>query len=405
MMQMIDAARIVRCSIAVMNTAARRWFRGGMLLALALALWSASGAQARAQIGSERYSSIVIDAATGHELEATNADELRFPASLTKMMTLYLTFEALRDRRIALDTLVPVSPHAASMAPTKLGLAPGARITVEQAILGLVTQSANDAAAALGELLAGGSEPAFAALMTQKARDLGMTHTTFRNASGLPDPEQTSTARDLSHLALHLLTDFPDQYRYFSTPSFRFNGRLFANHDHLVGSYPGADGLKTGFTTASGFNVATSAVHGDIRLIGVVMGAARAAERDRHMAVLLDRGFAAMGEPPEHAHEELHDVALVARANAVPLPPPAPPARWTISLGSFGSEALARRAAENARKLAEAGRAAVSVITTHEGHSIWRAELTGVGSGVAPNACAALERHKMSCIILKPSES
>ena len=152
---------------------------------------------ARAQIGSDRYSSIVIDAATGNVLSAVNADELRHPASLTKMMTLYMVFEALRDRRIALDQLVPVSSHAASMSPSKLGLLPGTRITVEQAILGLVTKSANDAAAALGELL-GGDEERFAQMMTLRARALGMTRTVFRNASGLPDPEQVTTARDLA---------------------------------------------------------------------------------------------------------------------------------------------------------------------------------------------------------------
>lgn len=404
MIEMHDALYFVQCSITGPKAICRRAMRAGALLALAMLLWSADGAQARAQIGSERYSSIVIDAATGRELEAVSADEPRYPASLTKMMTLYLTFEALRDHRVSLETLVPVSPHAASMSPSKLGLVPGVRLTVEQAIFGLVTQSANDAASALGEFL-GGGEPEFAALMTQRAHDLGMLHTTFRNASGLPDAGQMTTARDLSRLAMHLLSDFPAQYHYFSTPNFSYRGRVFANHDHLLESYPGADGLKTGFITASGFNLVTSAVHGDVRLIGVVLGAARAPERDRHMMALLDRGFAAMGEPPERMHGDAHDVALVARANSVPLPPPLPPTRWAVSLGSFGSEAVARRTAENARKVADAGRAAVSAITTHDGRSSWRAELTGMGSGEASSACAALERHKMNCVILKPNES
>ena len=399
MIEMHDVLRFVQCSKSVLNAICRRASQAGVLLVLVVSLWSAAGAQARAQIGSERYSSIVVDAATGRELEAVSADDLRYPASLTKMMTLYLTFEALRDHRVALDSLVPVSPHAASMSPSKLGLTPGVRLTVEQAILGLVTQSANDAASALGELL-GGSEPEFAELMTQRAHALGMLHTTFRNASGLPDAGQMTTARDLSRLAMHLLSDFPAEYRYFSTPSFSYRGRVFANHDHLLESYPGADGLKTGFITASGFNLVTSAVHGDVRLVGVVMGAARAPERDRHMMALLDRGFVAMGEQPARMHSDTRDVALVARSSA-----PTPPARWAVSLGSFNSEAAARRAAENARKFAEAGRAAVSAITTRDGHSVWRAELTGMGSGEASNACAAVERHKMNCVILKPNES
>src|SRR5579863_3969034 len=171
---------------------------GAVLAALALLVVVPQAAHA--QIGSDRYSSIIVDAATGKVLEQANPDAPRHPASLTKLMTLYLVFEALRDRRVTLNQLVPVSEHAASMEPTKLGLVPGTRITVEQAILGLVTKSANDAAAALGELL-GGSEERFAQMMTLRARALGMGHSTFTNASGLPDPEQTTTARDMAILS------------------------------------------------------------------------------------------------------------------------------------------------------------------------------------------------------------
>ncbi|OYV33051.1 MAG: D-alanyl-D-alanine carboxypeptidase, partial [Rhodospirillales bacterium 20-64-7] len=196
---------------------------------------------AHAQIGSARYSSIVVDASSGDVLEDVNADQPRRPASLTKMMTLYMTFEALRDRRITMDETVPVTPHAASMEPSKLGLVPGTRLTVEQAILGLVTKSANDAASALGEFL-GGSEDRFAQMMTLRARALGMGHTTFENASGLPDPGQWTTARDLAVLARHLVTDFPGYYRYFSTPSFTWHRQVIFNHDNMLRTYPGADG-------------------------------------------------------------------------------------------------------------------------------------------------------------------
>ena len=241
-----------------------------LLVAVTLSIPSA-----RAQIGSDRYASIVIDAKTGDLLSAANADEPRYPASLTKMMTIYMLFEALRDRRVSLNQMVPISAHAAAMMPSKLGLLPGTAMTVEQGLLGLVTKSANDAASALGELL-GGDEDRFAQMMTLRARALGMSHTTFRNASGWPDPDQVTTARDLSVLARHLIQDYPVEYRYFSTPNFVFHGRVIWNHDRMLQSYPGADGLKTGYTEASGCNLVTSAVRGDVRLIGVVMGPAMA---------------------------------------------------------------------------------------------------------------------------------
>jgi D-alanyl-D-alanine carboxypeptidase len=220
---------------------------------------------ARAQIGSDRYSSIIVDAATGNVLEAANPDAIRHPASLAKLMTLYMVFEALRDRRIGLDELVPISGHAASMEPTKIGLMPGMQLTVEQGILALVTKSANDAAAALGEML-GGSEDRFAEMMTLRAKALGMTHSTFTNASGLPDPDAWTSARDMAILARHILLDFPGDYPYFSTQSFRFHRQVIYNHDGMLRSYPGADGMKTGYTEASGHNLVTSAVHSNVRL-------------------------------------------------------------------------------------------------------------------------------------------
>ncbi len=251
---------------------------------------------ASAQVGSDRYASIVIEAGSGEVLSSVDADENRFPASLTKLMTIYMLFEALRDRRIALSQPVPVSPWAASMSPTKLGLLPGTVITVEQALLGLVTKSANDAAAALGEMM-GGDEDRFAQMMTLRARALGMTRTTFRNASGLPDWSQVTTARDMAILARHLIQDFPLYYWYFSVPSFSFQGRMVMNHQHMLQTYPGADGLKTGYIEASGFNGVTSAVRSDTRLIAVVLGAASGWERDQHIAALLDEGFERQGVP------------------------------------------------------------------------------------------------------------
>ena len=302
------------------------WLRGGLPLAVLIGA-IAWGQPARAQVGSERYASLVMDAGSGEVLEAASADEPRYPASLTKMMTIYMLFEALRDRRVSLDEQVPVSQHAASMSPSKLGLVPSTYITVEQALLGLVTKSANDAAAALGELL-GGDEDRFAQMMTLRARALGMVHTTFRNASGWPDPEQVTTARDLALLARHLIQDFPAEYHYFSVPYFTFHGRYIPNHDRMLQTYPGADGLKTGYIDASGCNLVTSAVRGDVRLIGVVMGASNGAERDTHMAALLDNGFERMGAsatrhssrvPPPRRYRLL---PCPTRASASPTPVP-----------------------------------------------------------------------------------
>ena len=180
-----------------------------------------------------------------------NADAITYPASLTKMMTLYLTFEALNAGRLRLDQYLPVSTEAASKSPTKLHLVPGDSVPVHDLILGIVTKSANDAAAVLAEGLAG-SEPAFAERMTAKARQLGMTNTIYRNASGLPDPEQRTTARDVAQLALALYHDFPREYRYFATRQFFFRGRVILTHNHLLDWYDGADGIKTGYIGASG---------------------------------------------------------------------------------------------------------------------------------------------------------
>ncbi len=287
------------------------------LLGAALGSLMATGAQA--QIGSYRYSSIIVDDATGKVTEAVNADAPRYPASLTKLMTLYLAFEAIRDHKITLNQTVPVSVHAAGMEPSKLGLLPGTRFTVEDAILAIVTKSANDAACALGELI-GGNEDRFAQMMTLRARALGMTHSTFRNASGLPDPQQMTTARDLALLAHHLIQDYPVEYHYFSVPSFYFHGREIPNHDRMLTDYEGADGLKTGYTLAAGHNLVTSALRGGVRLIGVVMGAASNPERDVHMASLLDNGFTQLGVPiTPHAPRHFRLPSLIESADAAPL--------------------------------------------------------------------------------------
>jgi D-alanyl-D-alanine carboxypeptidase len=371
-------------------------------LACLLALVTAS---ARAQIGSDRYSSIVIEAASGNVLSAVNPDELRYPASLTKMMTLYMVFEAVRDRRITLGEYVPVSAQAASMSPSKLGLLPGTRITVEQAILGLVTKSANDAAAALGEML-GGDEERFGEMMTLRARGLGMSRTVFRNASGLPDPAQVTTARDLATLGQRLVHDFPAEYRFFSTPNFTWHGRTIFNHQTMLQTYPGADGIKTGYTVAAGHNLVTSAMRGDVRLIGVVMGAANNGERDVHMAALLDQGFERLDIGPGARVASRMMPSLIPAAHAAQ--PPAPmqavrrvQPRWVVQVGAFSSESAARQAAAAAHRVADDGDVRIEPATV-KGRTAYRAQLTGLSQTEAHQACSALNRRKMACAPIPP---
>ncbi len=232
-------------------------------------------------------SSIVVDGNTGAVLHASNADASRHPASLTKIMTLYLLFERLDAGKIRLDTPLKVSEHAAEQAPTKLGLRPGQTIAVEDAIKAVVTKSANDAAVAIAENL-GGDEDGFAKLMTEKAHALGMSHTAYVNASGLPNDDQVTTAQDQALLGRAIQERFPHHYKYFSTEAFVYHGIAMRNHNHLLGVVGGVDGIKTGYTRASGFNLVTS-VHRDGRfIVAVVLGGRSASERDAHMRELIN---------------------------------------------------------------------------------------------------------------------
>jgi D-alanyl-D-alanine carboxypeptidase len=280
--------------------------------------------------GGPVYEAIVLDAETGQVLRELSPDAVTYPASLTKMMTLYLTFEALNTGRLRLDQYLQVSYAAAIHKPSKLGLQPGESVTVRDLILGIVTKSANDAAAVLAEGL-GGSEPGFAAMMTQKARQLGMTRTQYRNASGLPDPEQLTTARDVARLALALYHDFPREYRYFAVREFEFRGVLIPSHDHLLEWYEGSDGIKTGYTVASGFNLATSAVRYGHRLIGVIMGGQTARIRDQEMGRLLDVAFDDLARMPPIARREAPTAPVVAAATPAPAMPAGPPSLPAIA--------------------------------------------------------------------------
>jgi D-alanyl-D-alanine carboxypeptidase len=235
-----------------------------------------------------KYSALVIDAASGETLYQANATATRYPASLAKMMTLYLLFEALDQGRVSRTTEIPVSAFAARQPPSKIGLKTGQSIDVENAILALAVKSGNDCAAAVAEYL-GGTEEQFAQQMTARARQLGMTGTVFRNASGLPDPDQRTTARDMAILGMALRSRFPQHYHYFSQRDFAFRGRMVRGHNDLIGRVDGVDGIKTGYIKASGYNIVTSVKRGSRQLIVVVMGADSARARNAHVEELIDK--------------------------------------------------------------------------------------------------------------------
>jgi D-alanyl-D-alanine carboxypeptidase len=245
----------------------------------------------------DKDAALILDGSTGKVLYSRNADAQRHPASLTKMMTLYLLFEQLKNGQMTLATQLPVSDHAAIQHRTKLYLRPGTTIPVESAIKAIVVCSANDVAVAIAEAV-GGSESHFAEMMTEKARQLGMAHTFYHNASGLPDDLQITTASDLSILARHLAYDFPQYFPYFSTETFTWHGETHQSTDHLLGVYQGADGIKTGYTQASGFNLVSSVVRGGTHIIAVVMGGRTARRRDSEMMHLLDNTFAQISQNP-----------------------------------------------------------------------------------------------------------
>ncbi|HEY8612518.1 MAG TPA: D-alanyl-D-alanine carboxypeptidase family protein [Roseomonas sp.] len=403
-----------------------RWRLSGAVLCLAALCAAVLPARpAQAQSGDHRYAAFVQDAETGEVLFSAHADAARYPASLTKMMTLYLAFEALRRGKVTEKTLIRVSRHAASRPPSKLGLRPGSTILVREAIMALVTKSANDAAAALGEHLARGTETAFARMMTRKARALGMSRTTFRNASGLPDRAQVTTARDIALLSRRLIQDFPERYTYFSAAGFDWRGRYIGGHNRLLTAYEGADGIKTGYIDASGYNLAASAARDGRRLVAVMFGGATGAARDAHVMALLDRGFdgvrPATGTTMVAARGGLRLVGLAQAAPA--LRPPAPRAvvsrgpvsrpiasraprrtsssamarRWSVQLGAYSArtraQAVARRAATRG------GAVQVRRVRAQSGW-LWRARVTSLSSEQARRACRAV---RGSCVVISPN--
>jgi D-alanyl-D-alanine carboxypeptidase len=290
---------------AVFGVIARKGTAAGLPLAMGLILAVTPGtASARRHHGHAisltyptKDAALIIDGETGKVLYARNANVRRYPASLTKLMTLYLLFDAMQKGRVSLQTPMVVSAHAARQSPVKLYMKPGDKITVQQAIKAIVVRSANDVAVVIAEKL-GGSERHFARMMTAKARALGMRHTHYVNASGLPNRAQVTTASDLALLARHIAYDFPQFYHFFAAPSFTFHGHTWATHDNLIGNYKGADGMKTGYTVMSGFNLVSSVVRNGAHVIGIVMGGRSAHKRDREMVRLLNVTFSRISKHP-----------------------------------------------------------------------------------------------------------
>ncbi len=264
-----------------------------LFTSLVMALAPVGAASAQGLFSIPRYSAIVVDASTGEVLYSKRADVQRFPASLTKIMTLYLAFEAMATGRLSPKDTIVMSAHGAGMQPSKLGLRPGEGVMLDMALQAIAVKSANDMAVAVGERI-GGSEDRFAQLMTLRAQELGMTNTHFANASGLPNPRNVSSARDLAILSRAVMRDYPQYYGYFGERSITFRGRTDRNHNHLLAKMSGVDGLKTGYIGASGFNLAASAMRSGHRLIAVVLGGSSTATRDENVESLLNAGFQVM---------------------------------------------------------------------------------------------------------------
>ncbi|OYX03764.1 MAG: peptidase M15 [Caulobacter vibrioides] len=390
-----------------------------------------------------KYAAIVIDANSGEVLYDKRGDSPRYPASVTKVMTLYLTFEALSEGRLKLTDQIVMSPRAAAQAPTKIGLRPGESMTVDEAIKAMTVKSANDVATAMAERLAG-SESRFAALMTLRGQELGMRNTRFVNASGLPDSRQISTARDLAILSRATMRDFPQYYSYFSVKGFYFRGNYIKGHNRLLDSMEGFDGLKTGYTNASGFNLAGSAVRDGRRLIAVVLGGPSTAWRDNNMEDLLLTGFDVIkrrsrGErttiaaniyedepsgPVERPSAEQGDgeqaglsIVLTENPRSAPVkvsptlrgaqavtPVKAvkkPKGEWGVQVGAFRSKSLANEQLKLVR-----GRI-TKLVSNAEGAvegagGMFRAQFQGMTNEAAREACAALKAKRMPCMVLKP---
>lgn len=467
------------------------FLRRGLFAVLALSLVLGANVrpiEAQSQENS-RYAAIVIDAASGEVLFSRHADSRRYPASLTKMMTLYLTFEALSQGKVHADDVLTVSQQAAAQPPSKLGLGAGQTITLDDAMRATAVRSANDMAVALAEHI-GGSEARFTAQMTLKARELGMSQTRYVNANGLPDARQLTSARDLAILARAIMRDYPQYYRYFGLHDWAYNGRDYRNTNGLLRGGNGYDGMKTGYTNASGYNLAASAVRDGRRLITIVLGGRSTASRNQHVAALMDTGFEverarargetiqvaqtffesrgfgigpensgpveyaavaddedgetgagssaplptgvayaalAAGPPPTArvtpapseraaAVERPADVTAILNGGSPvaspprPRPPARPPVReparepagrWSVQVGAFRDETVARDwLTEVNRRFRAQFASAERTVQNAEGW--YRSRFTGMTEQAAQGACTALSERRVTCMVVRP---
>lgn len=415
--------------------------RGSVLLALAM-FALVLGGHADAASAAARYAAIIVDQNTGKVLFSRNADSERYPASLTKVMTLYLLFELLSEGKLQLDSKFVVTPNAAGQAPTKLNLKPGEKIRVIDAIGALVTKSANDVAVVVAENI-GGSEENFAKLMTAKARDLGMSRTTFKNASGLPNKDQVTTARDMAVLARAIMQDFPEYYGYFDTKYFTYDGNRYRNHNSLLFNYEGTDGIKTGYTRASGFNLISSVRRKNKHLVGVVLGGNSSKWRDAHMRMLLTQAFPKASDrapapetppplprrkpedeaPPVPAYTatltpspaagaiRMQAAATLPAATPASAPMPRAPAVSTrqdggfhIQIGAFSrhsdAEQVLSEVAARAREVVD-GHNPIMVTLEDQKRQLYRARFAGFSEDSARNACSRLKARSIACVVMR----
>jgi D-alanyl-D-alanine carboxypeptidase len=399
--------KVVVASVFVSKFASRTAKAVILSFIVAILAWSGA-AQA-----STRHAAIVIDAKTGKTLYQSNADALRYPASLTKMMTLYLTFEAMRAGRISKSTPVPFSAEAASQPPTKLGVKAGGSITVETAIYSLITRSANDAATALGELL-GGNTRNFARTMTATAHRLGMTRTTFKNANGLPDTEQVTTAHDMALLGIALREHFPQYYGYFATRSFKYGRHRIKGHNHLLGRIEGVDGIKTGYTRASGYNLATSVKRDGRSIVAVVLGGKTSRSRDAEMAELIRKYMpraSRQGDPGDYiaSRQEVAGaaVAIALPRHDAPTPDKRPtrvvpaPSTQALALVSEAPEPAIRPALKVAEAIASKGVDPVSTASTAP--SGWVIQVAATDSESQARAMLAKANSKAPTVLADAS--
>ncbi len=357
-------------------------------------------------------SSILIDAESGKVLASSNADLRRYPASLTKLMTLYITFNALESGSIKMEDMLPVSRTAANRSPSKLGLRAGDKISVQDAVMALIVKSANDCATVLAEGL-GYTEENFAKTMTDIAKALGMKNTTFKNASGLPNGEQKTTARDMATLAAAMYHHFPQYYKLFSTKKFVYNGQTYYTHNHLLKTFKGADGMKTGFTNAAGYNIVTSAERDGHRVIAVTMGHNNIKARDQKVASLMNQGLQRLAKENNKKSPIIYD-----DINTQQLPTLIAENKqndssdvWGIQIGAFSNYAKARNYALDVKRMIKkqlnyASKASVNVEPARKGSAvIYRSKLIGFAKNEADKTCSSLKKANKSCIVIASTSS